>query len=144
MNSSNSSTSTRVSAETKAQINNLIKNPPEIDAAFAQAKSVGLESLDLFSSLVELIIEADHKKKSRAKLLSGIAGKNWIAPPDLVAIENARLSGDIGPRYAWCLLSVSNAGLTQAAQEPLKSGIGLLRCFLLHPVTHAGDNLIDP
>lgn len=82
--------------------------------------------------------------KNRAKLLSGIAGKNWPAPPDLVAIEDARLSGEIGPRYAWCLLSVSNTGLTQATHEPLKNGIGLLRCFLLHPVSRAGDELIDP
>lgn len=56
-------TSTRVSPETKAQINNLIKNPPEVDAAFAQAKGVGLESLDLFSSLIDLIIQADYKEK---------------------------------------------------------------------------------
>ena len=56
-------TSTRVSPDTKAQINNLIKHPPEIDAAFAQAKGVGLESLNLFSSLIELIIQADYKEK---------------------------------------------------------------------------------
>ncbi|MCB1853822.1 MAG: DUF533 domain-containing protein [Pseudomonadales bacterium] len=55
-------TSTRVSHETKSQINDLIKNPPDIDAAFAQAKAVGLDSLDLFSSLVELIIQADYKE----------------------------------------------------------------------------------
>ena len=56
-------TSTRVSSETKAEIKSLIKDPPEIDAAFAQAKGVGLESLDLFSSLIELIIQADYKEK---------------------------------------------------------------------------------
>ena len=55
-------TSTRVSHETKSQINDLIKNPPDIDAAFAQAKAVGHDSLDLFSSLVELIIQADYKE----------------------------------------------------------------------------------
>jgi len=56
-------TATRVSPETKSQINNLIKNPPDVDAAFAQAKAVGLDSLDLFSSLVELVIQADYKEK---------------------------------------------------------------------------------
>ena len=56
-------TSTRVSPGTKAEIKSLIKDPPEIDAAFAQAKGVGLESLDLFGSLIELIIQADYEEK---------------------------------------------------------------------------------
>lgn len=56
-------TSSRVSSETKNQISNLVKNPPDVDAAFARAKAVGLDSLDLFSSLVELIIRADYEEE---------------------------------------------------------------------------------
>lgn len=56
-------TSTRVSSKTKSEIKDLIKDPPEINVAFAEAKAVGLESLDLFSSLIELIIEADNHEK---------------------------------------------------------------------------------
>jgi hypothetical protein len=49
----------------KAQMDSLIASPPGIEDAFTTAKTINLESMELFSEIVDLVITADMKEHEK-------------------------------------------------------------------------------